>query len=324
MSQEELETIYSTLNSQVKIVEDDEDEKPVKRGPGRPPNKKKNPAIPHCGVQASPKIDGNLIEFSSDCPGIFKTIFTFIKLIKIPEIHMKFTPNSFKIFGRDHTGNSICVVQIDCSNAIWYYCKQDYTLFFDTQIITSVIKKMNKDDLKISFLYKSIYEGEKFMIVQTLNSGPKNESFITLLPACCETNLDDLYDKERYFEIENTQEDFDLNFSIDKKSFKTLVSNAEKDRSIIVNAVKGTRITINYDTPDKQQKMEIPLKEGQLKDAYCRTVISVQTLKHIPKSVLNDKEPITIYCNTDNVTIFETTCEGFGTLITYCDNQDNY
>ena len=101
-------------------------EVPIKRGPGRPPNKKNVVPVVRQGIQLEPKDSTDtsvLFEFVHENPIIYKKIFNLVNKTNASRLFI-FSSDTYWGFQIVTCINSTITITIDATNAIYYYTRE--------------------------------------------------------------------------------------------------------------------------------------------------------------------------------------------------------
>lgn len=126
-----------------------------RRGPGRPP-RRILPPLTVKGIVDQPENEDNILEFCYYDPTIFKYLFSLFKNLKVRDIYLIFTKDSFSMATKDHIGNRI-LITIDCSKVIHFYCKPEgekLCLLVNKDNIQTIFLNLNKNIDRTTFSYE--------------------------------------------------------------------------------------------------------------------------------------------------------------------------
>ncbi len=134
----------------------------VKRGPGRPPNKKKEDKLVRHGIIKKPSNAGdkheNTVEIVYDNPLMFKKIFGLFKEYNVIQIEVMFDLNKTYMYAMNHHNTVSIMVEILGERMNSYYVAAPLYASFDTKSFHNIFKGINKDYNQIMFTTNAAFQ----------------------------------------------------------------------------------------------------------------------------------------------------------------------
>lgn len=276
-------------------IDNNIEEKPKQRRPGRPRKIAAQQPKPRNGVVLNPSDVQHYIEFLYDRPLIFKKLWQFFKLMAVEKIRMSFMKDSIIMYCSDHHNKSHIRVKINCDKVNHYYCEKDLDICLlckNPELIMSTIDKTYN-----SILFLSTHDN----IQKNIQIVLKNEIDIE------ETHKIELigdYDKvvndEKFLD-----EKYAIKFKLYGKYFKKMISDIRKfsDTICIRKDGKDDNLVFEYIKHDKKIKSShiiknneaISLRDNLVDDDSFRTSFKIDYVKPISSALLDDN--IEIYAD---------------------------
>lgn len=151
---------------------DSEEEKVVKKRPGRPRKVVDRPSIPREGLVKLPQQyellkdtgEVNIVELLYDKPAMFKKIFNLFHSMGAESIRLKFDLDGIKLYSTDHVGKSHIYVEILGKRMNRYYCDHAYEVGISSSNFKKIMQTLNKDNSKIQLCVQKMYENSKVQL----------------------------------------------------------------------------------------------------------------------------------------------------------------
>jgi len=279
-------------------------DQPIKRSVGRPRLLQKVDPLPKLGISDNPNSNDNLIELSYDNVGIFKKLFSLLKLMNVKEINIQFQTNYTKIYGIDHLEKNLINIKIDSTKLNHYYCEHPINITLDPKNLDKITQKIDKNyDLFSIILKKNSYRNNLIIILNNKILSIDESHIINLIEN--DTDLNQLYNKNVDYNL------YPLKFELPGKYFKKLINdisifselftiekvNNNPLRFIyknINNTIKGYNICKDH----SKLKLESTLSP----DDIFSVSIRIDYIKALSNSLLSDN--IKIYADKENDIIF--------------------
>lgn len=277
---------------------------PVKRSVGRPRLLQKVDPLPKLGIVNNPQSNDNLIELSYDNVGIFKKIFSLLKLMNVKEINIQFHTNYAKIYGIDHLEKNLINIKIDSAKLNHYYCEQPINITLEPKNLDKITQKIDKNyNLFSIILKKNSYRNHLIIILNNKTLSIDESHIINLIES--DSDLNQLYNKNVDYNL------YPLKFELPGKYFKKLINDISVFSELftiekvndsplrfiyknINNTIKGYNICKDHD----KLKLESTLQP----DDIFSVSIRIDYIKALSNSLLSDS--IKIYADKENDIIF--------------------
>lgn len=277
---------------------------PVKRSVGRPRLLQKVDPLPKLGIVNNPQSNDNLIELSYDNVGIFKKIFSLLKLMNVKEINIQFHTNYAKIYGIDHLEKNLINIKIDSTKLNHYYCEQPINITLEPKNLDKITQKIDKNyNLFSIILKKNSYRNHLIIILNNKTLSIDESHIINLIES--DSDLNQLYNKNVDYNL------YPLKFELPGKYFKKLINDISVFSELftiekvndsplrfiyknINNTIKGYNICKDHD----KLKLESTLQP----DDIFSVSIRIDYIKALSNSLLSDS--IKIYADKENDIIF--------------------
>ncbi len=277
---------------------------PVKRSVGRPRLLQKVDPLPKLGIVNNPQSNDNLIELSYDNVGIFKKIFSLLKLMNVKEINIQFHTNYAKIYGIDHLEKNLINIKIDSAKLNHYYCEQPINITLEPKNLDKITQKIDKNyNLFSIILKKNSYRNHLIIILNNKTLSIDESHIINLIES--DGDLNQLYNKNVDYNL------YPLKFELPGKYFKKLINDISVFSELftiekvndsplrfiyknINNTIKGYNICKDHD----KLKLESTLQP----DDIFSVSIRIDYIKALSNSLLSDS--IKIYADKENDIIF--------------------
>jgi hypothetical protein len=137
----------------------------VKRSrPGRPPKDQSSNLVILGGIVARPDKPNHIMELEYENPASLKKVFSMIYSCNKKAIYFTYTKDKVIISCKDHHGKLIIDVTIHGSNAMRYYCKEDFTVSIEALHLDSLSNIIKKNFGKIILYMKENEELPKLYI----------------------------------------------------------------------------------------------------------------------------------------------------------------
>ncbi len=277
---------------------------PVKRSVGRPRLLQKIDPLPKLGIVNDPQSQDNLVELSYDNVGIFKKIFSLLKLMNVKEINIQFHTNYAKIYGIDHLEKNLINIKIDSSKLNHYFCDQPVNITLEPKNLDKITQKIDKNyNLFSIILKKNSYRNHMIIILNNKMLSIDESHIINLIEN--DSDLNQLYNRNVDYNL------YPLKFELPGKYFKKLINdisifselftiekvNNNPLRFIyknINNTIKGYNICKDHS--------KLKLESSLHADDIFSVSIRIDYIKALSNSLLSDN--IKIYADKENDLIF--------------------
>lgn len=141
----------------------------VKRGPGRPPNKKKETKLVRSGIVKQPSNAGSehehTVEIIYDNPLMFKKIFGLFKEYNVIQIEVMFDVNKTYMYAMNHHNTVSIMAEILGEQMNSYYVAAPLYMSFDTKSFHNIFKGINKDYNQIMFATNAAFQNANIWMV---------------------------------------------------------------------------------------------------------------------------------------------------------------
>lgn len=284
-------------------------QKPTKKKPGRPPKKPQNNIRSNLGIvnkpitSDSPDYPINM-ELLYENPILFKkTFYTLYNKEGVGNMIITFDRDTIKFYGKGNKGKSELYTVL-YGNKMSYYIKEPYVIKVSHDKIRSVFQAINKDHNKI---YLRSIEFEKHMTLYIeLISFKKDPVTKELIQKSGKFNigLAHLSEEDSFTPIEDIiidEQTYPLSFKLPSKELKTEITTAinMKCTNMHITKKKDTCIYFTFPTSDKEQLSQEcdfgnnedtldliykPLKKNNILDVG----IEVNKIKPISTSSISD------------------------------------
>jgi hypothetical protein len=252
------------------------------------------------GVLTAPKAEYNFMEFRYDYPEVFKKLWTCFKGLSTNVFHINFSQNYITIWCRDHNRQDQVKVKIDCSKVTYYHCREEMDIGLINKNISPLMLKINKTYNYIQL--SSMIESKN----KTLEVHFNSDSEVCHGPT--ETTVIDLihnYNREDTNEQRFLGDDYTVMFTLGKRRFKDLISDAMQvsGEITIKQDGKGEPLLFEYFNSDKRTKSTITIKEHE-DDTFRSKLegdetlcVSFKTKRIKPISSVMLADTVTIYAD---------------------------
>lgn len=291
---------------------------PKKRSVGRPRLIQKIDPLPRLGVTNTPQYDTNIVELSYDNVGIFKKIFSLLKLMNVKEINMHFYTNYTKIYGIDHLEKNLINIKIDASKLNHYYCEHPINITLDPKNLDKITQKIDKNyNLFSIILKKNSYRNNLIIVLNNKILSIDESHIINLIEN--DSDLNQLYTRTVDYNL------YPLKFELPGKYFKKLINDISIFSELftiekinqnplqfiyknINNTIKGYNIC--------KDGSKIKLESALTDDDIFSVSIRIDYIKALSNSLLS--ETIKIYADKENDLIFNLLIDnGVFEILTY-------
>lgn len=134
----------------------------IKRGPGRPPNKKKEAKLVRSGIVKKPSNAGSMQEYTVeivyDNPIMFKKIFGLFKAYNVIQIDVMFDFDRTYMYAMNHHNTVSLMVEILGNKMNSYYVAAPLYVSFDTKSFHNIFKGIGKNYNQISFTSETTFQ----------------------------------------------------------------------------------------------------------------------------------------------------------------------
>lgn len=277
---------------------------PVRRKPGRPPNKPAVSAAPFNGVVDAPLGANNVLEFMTVFPMHFKSLFAYFKNIKSQDIRVRFRKNDITFLTKDHPRASRIIAIINCRYVNWYYCAQDISVWLDRENTEKLFLNIDKSYNKFTIEMRAEDPGGIFFILRDHDRSKESQYRV---PAMASNDTDnplntDLASIEEQLGDEGDSAMFPLQFTMTSKEFKKTVSDASSySTKITIEKQIDAALTLKYDN-DNIDYNEVYLNDQTIKLIcnvdYYECTIKIANIKSLASSIVTDN--VTIMCGKDD------------------------
>jgi hypothetical protein len=154
--------------------EDDfEEEKPVKKRPGRPKKQVAKKPIKRLGVVDEPSNNGleqdprmnYVVELWYDNPAMFKRIFTLFKQLSVESIRILWDSDTLFMYATDHVGKNKIRIRIFGKQMSRYYCSKPLEVGLCPTIFQKILQTLRKEYTKISLASRKLYEKTRIRVI---------------------------------------------------------------------------------------------------------------------------------------------------------------
>lgn len=277
---------------------------PIKRSVGRPRLLQKIDPLPKLGIVHEPNSDDNLIEMSYDNVGIFKKIFSLLKLMNVKEINIQFHINYTKIYGIDHLEKNLINIKIEATKLNHYYCEQPINITLDPKNLDKITQKIDKNyDLFSIVLKKNSYRNNLIIILNNKLLSIDESHIINLIEN--DADLNQLYNKNVDYNL------YPLKFELPGKYFKKLINDiAIFSELFTIEKVNNNPLRFIYKNINNTIKgynickdhSKLKLESRLTHDDIFSVSIRIDYIKALSNSLLSDT--IKIYADKENDIIF--------------------
>lgn len=277
-----------------------------RRGPGRPPSKPIAPPLLQKGIVDSPQDPNNRLEFAFGDPGVFKSLFTYLKNIRAREIHLRCTPTGLTFFARDHTRISRVVAVIDGRHVNWHYCEKELWLAINRESVEKIFASIDRTYFKITLIQTVEDPGSLICIFKDAEIDKECNYKITLSTYIPD---EELYDAETTLTPEALVNNFPIEFTLSDKQFKKTVTDASNySDTITIEMFSGQPLQITYNKANLtynevyRSAEKIALRSSVPENSSFRCTIKVSNIKSLAASMVTND--VTIRCREEGDMLF--------------------
>lgn len=270
---------------------------------GRPKKPKNNASIAKEGISQTPTDSDNKVEYFTENVSQFKLLFSYLEKAKCEFINMRFTPDDITIFTKDKDRISKIMVRINCADSIWYYCDSELWVSVNCSSLEKLFLTINKK--QTSKMRMVIKQDDLEHLIVLLSNENKESN--------CRIALGLFQRDEELFSIEsiiNSKDTiFPVEFTLNSKEFKTIISSLKKISDVMVIEKTGdeplqitsNKIGVQFSEIFKSDS-KIDLKTNIGEDNF-RAEIVISNIIALSKSIVTPS--IRIMCNPGLDFIFE-------------------
>ncbi len=292
-------------------MNNDKNDTTVKRGRGRPPKNKVAPDVVKNGIVSTPTLKDAVMELQYHIPIVFKKIFSLFEQIKIHNLKIEFKSRYILIKTIDSVEKNTILLTINCEEMVSYYCKFDFEINIDSNILQKLLKKIDSLYTDICFYStEENYNNEINIILYQSDVKMKEKHIIKL------TDNDSIEDTIKNIKLTNEYKTYPIQLKFKSKFFKKLINdiNSISDEFIIEKKFNSP-LTFKY--KNVQNKLisknmfkssnDISLVSTQEQgDIFGATTYTTQ-IKPISSNILSDT--IKIYLKQDKDIVFQINIE---------------
>lgn len=167
---------------------------------------------------------GNLIEFVHDTASDIKMLVNLLNKMKSNTLQIKFSPNSMKILALDHCKKVVTLADINVSEVIRYYCKDEYVISLNVSILHKIISTCPNDKMlrHLSIVYNEACLNTNIQILTIHNSGMRDCDRIDIM------NIHPLPEWDTAIEYLNSLSSYPLKCNISNDDFRGAINKATK------------------------------------------------------------------------------------------------
>jgi hypothetical protein len=282
------------------------------RGPGRPPSKPAPPSIPRVGIVTSPDDVNHRLEFVYNDPMLFKSLFTYFKIIKAREIHIRCSPVGVTFFARDQGKNSRVVASVAGAQLHWYYCAETFWLGLNRDSVEKMFASIDKSLYKITIVQPA---DDPNNLLFVFKDSEIDKECMYKVPLTVYPHDADLYAAEEVLRPDLVNKLFPIEFRLTDRQFKKTIADAEAYSSnVTIEKIHGAPLQITYAhqnmyynevyrSPDK-----IALRCDVPAGTPFQCMVKVQNIKPLAASMVT--ESVRILCREDGDILFRSAIDG--------------
>lgn len=275
-----------------------------KRSVGRPRLIQRVDPLPKLGIVVNPSNNDNLVELSYDNVGIFKKIFSLLKLMNVKEINIQFNTNYTKIFGIDHLEKILINIKINSNKLNHYYCEYPINITLDPKNLDKITQKIDKNyNLFSMILKKNTFRNNLIIILNNKVLSIDESHIINLIEN--DVDLHPFYEKTLDYNI------YPLKFELTGKYFKKLINDVSIFSEIFtIEKVNNSPLQFIYKNINNTIKGYNICKDGgkinlqtNLNDNDIFSVsVRIDYIKALSNALLSEK--VKIYADNENDLVF--------------------
>ena len=259
---------------------------PVKKKPGRPRKRPLKKPMKRKGVSTSPLNVSNMMEMIYDMPSVFKRIFTLFKSMAVKEICMHFEQNQISIVTADHLKKTNIRVNIDCKKINHYYCKEPSRIYLNPKNMEKIIQVLDKNYMSIAFVLKTITSKSVLTIIFKNDIKIDEHREIGLIQSSRNTSTPSFEDAG-----------YPVKFTLPGKYFKKFVNDISSfSDTLTISKVGDGALTFSYTSKDKTVKSKhivqspesISLISSVSNDDIFSSSVQIDYIKPLSSSLLSD------------------------------------
>lgn len=282
----------------------------TKRSVGRPRLIQRVDPLPKLGIVVAPSNNDNLVELSYDNVGIFKKIFSLLKLMNVKEINIQFNTNYTKIFGIDHLEKNLINIKINSNKLNHYYCEYPINITLDPKNLDKITQKIDKNyNLFSMILKKNTFRNNLIIILNNKVLSIDESHIINLIEN--DVDLHPFYEKTLDYNV------YPLKFELSGKYFKKLINDVsifseiftiekvnQSPLQFIYKNINNTIKGYNICKDDSKINLQTNINDNEIFSVSVR----IDYIKALSNSLLSDK--IKIYADNENDLVFSLLIDG--------------
>lgn len=280
---------------------------PVKQSKRGRPRKIVENNILKRGIIDTPTLGNAVMELQYNIPIIFKKIFSLFEQIKIHDLKLEFKDKFILIKTIDSTEKNIILLTINCEDMVSYYCKFDFEINIDSNILQTLLKKIDKCYTDIVFYStEENYNNELNIILFRSDFNVKEKHVIKLI------DINSMEESINNIKFSNNYGTYPIQFELNSKFFKKLINDISSiSDEFIIEKKYNSPLTVKYKNIQSKiicknifkNPKDIKLISSQeMGDIYGSTSYTAQ-IKPISSILLS--ETIKIYLKQDNNIVFK-------------------
>lgn len=262
------------------------------------------------GIIEEPTLGNAIMELQYNIPIIFKKIFSLFEQIKIHDLKLEFKNKFILIKTIDSTERNIILLTINCEDMVSYYCKFDFEISIDSNVLQTLLKKIDKCYTDIVFYStEENYNVELNIILFRSDFNVKEKHVIKITD---KDHFEENISSIGNIKFSNNYASYPIQFELNSKFFKKLITDISSiSGEFIIEKKYNAPLTVKYkNTQSKivcknifKNAKDIKLVSNQeVGDIYGATLFTTQ-IKPISSILLSDN--IKVYLKQDNNVVFK-------------------
>lgn len=285
-----------------------DDAEPVKRGPGRPPKQPPVPEQPIQGITTEPRQRGMLVELETNAVDKIKAAFTYLKKIKVTDVHFRFDPRTVRIFARGHDEQLCAIPCFNCEQLTTYYCASVLWITVVRETVADIFDSLSKAHYRFSI---GIRQGDEKNIIITMHESEGKTAQVYVVPGVVGAPTDDqaLLNYERCINPALLDK-YPLRMKLSSKFLKSSATVINKFSSTFqIFHVAGESPCFEYvaqgvrykQTFEDEKHVELHTTLGE-DDGVLRITVPSKPIVHLASSLPTDV--VVVYCHPTEPIVF--------------------
>jgi len=287
-----------------------EQEKVVKKRPGRPRKYAARAPVKRYGVVKSPLPEederaAHTMELFYDNPNMFKRIFQTLKTMGVETVRVRFEEEEVKMVATDHIEMNEIYIRIFGRHMERYYCKRAYEVGWDVNLYEKVFRTVTQEYQRVTFVTNQA----SFRKSMTVGFEVGNRRGTSMF------GLDVVAMNDYNWEIEDKlleENNYPIRFCLDTREFKKHVTDGKTLTNTISFEKKGTgHLRICYELQNKRGRHnynfinaeEICLEARNGEDDVSAS-LNVEYLKPLSSAMVTDKIWLAVADEKDLISTF--------------------